>query len=53
MKVFIYKKGNSEKVKVISNVKVVFECDNILTIDTEKETFTFDTRKVKATCYQN
>ena len=53
MKVFIYKKSNSKKVKVIKNVKVVFETDGILTIDTDKKTYTYNTKDVKTTCYQN
>jgi hypothetical protein len=53
MKVFVYKKSNSKKVKVIKNVKVVFETDGILTIDTAKKTYTYNTKDVKTTCYQN
>lgn len=53
MKVFIYRKDNSKKVKVIKNVKVVFETAGILVVDTEHETFTYNTKDIKTTIYQN
>lgn len=53
MKVFIYRKDNSKKVKVIKHVKVVYETAGILVIDTEQETFTYNTKDIKTTIYQN
>lgn len=53
MKVFIYRKGNSKKIKIIKNVKTVFETDGILVIDTENESYTYNTKDVKTVCYQN
>lgn len=53
MKVFIYSKKDSKKIKIITDVRVVFEVDDILVIDTENETFTYNKREIKTTCYQN
>lgn len=53
MKVFIYKKSNSKKVKVIKNVKCVYQYESRLIIDTDKATYTYNTKEIKTTCYQN
>lgn len=41
MKVFIYRKDNSKKVKIIKNVKTVFECDGEIVIDAGDESYTY------------
>lgn len=53
MKVFIYKKSNSKKIRVIKDVKCVYQYDNLLTVQTEKKAYTYNTKEVKTTCYQN
>ena len=53
MKVFIYDKSTSKKLRVIKDVKVIYESDNQLVIDTDNESLIFNKQRIKATCYQN
>lgn len=55
MKAFVYSKITSKKIATIHNVIEVRSMpdDKVVFITADKETFTFDTREVKATAYQN
>lgn len=53
MKIFVYKKKDSKKIKVIKHVICVYQTANRLIINTEKRSYAFDTNEVKTTCYQN
>lgn len=53
MKVFVYKKSDSTTVEIIKDVKVVYESNGRLIVDTDNETHIFYTKEVKTRCYQN
>lgn len=53
MKVFVYRKKDSKRIKTIKNVVCVYQSATRLIIDTEKRSYTFSTDEVKTTIYQN
>lgn len=53
MKVFVYKKSNSKKIRVIKDVICIYQYDTQLVVQTEKKSYTYNTKEVKTTCYQN
>lgn len=53
MKVFVYRKKDSKKLKTIKHVVCMYQSASMLVIDTEKHSYKFDTKEVKTTCYQN
>lgn len=55
MKVFVYSKKSSKKIAMITSVVAVEEhADSIITFTTKNgNVFSFDTKEVKTTTYQN
>ena len=53
MKVFVYKKSDSSSVKIIKNVKAIYEQGGTIIIDCGKKTYFYSIKEVKTTCYQN
>lgn len=53
MKVFVYDKLTSKRIKVIENAQQMYESDNLVVICTQRKTFSYQIKRVKTTCYQN
>lgn len=54
MKAFVYSKVTNRKIAQIPNVVDVQSLENkVVFVTSEDEKFTFDTREIKATTYQN
>lgn len=53
MKVFIYDKSTSKRIRVIDNVQQMYESDKLIVICTPRKTFSYQMKTVKTTCYQN
>ena len=56
MKVFVYSKKTSKKIAEVKHVVTVqtpAASDKIILITESGEMFTFSTKEVKTTCYQN
>lgn len=53
MKVFVYDKLTSKRIRVIANAQQMYESDNLIVICTPRKTYSYQTKRVKTTCYQN
>lgn len=53
MKVFIYDKSTSKRIRVINNAQQMYESGNLIVICTQRKTYAYQMKTVKTTCYQN